>query len=390
MKNYIIYWMRGVWKTFFWRKVAEKLWINFIDLDHFIEEKIWEKIFKFIEKNWWKKFRELENKSLKEALKINKNKVISLWGWTICFENNHKLILNNNFKLVYIEANIELIKKWILWDEKDWNKRNSLTWKKLEDELEEVFNERKGIYEQFFDFKVINKNWEWVWETILEKINYWWICIPIVDFENIEDILEKIEKSKEIKFIELRIDFLKNKEILQDIISLSKRKLIITNRSHLETWNFKWNPEQSRKILEKSSKFWADFVDFELINWEKEIKKLKENLNPKTKLILSFHNFEKTPSEKEILEKINEMKEFWADICKIAVMPNCQKDVDLILELSKKYKNENLILISMWKLWKITRIKNVKNWELFTFWCLEWEKSAPWQINYKKLHKLIF
>lgn len=406
MKNYIIYWMRGVWKTFYWKKVANILWINFIDLDKYMEEKVWEKLFEYIERNWWDKFRDLENKTLKEVLNLDEDKIISLWWWTICFERNQKEILKNNFKLIYIDAYIQLIKKSVLSSQENWNKRNSLTWKNLEEELEEVFTERKEIYEKFYDYKVVNKNWKWVEEKILEKINYWGVCIPITDFskETIVEKFKEIEKAKEIKFVELRIDFLESKEELSDIISLCPRKVIVTNRSHLETWNFKWKPEESRKILEKASKYWADFVDYELINWEEEIRKLKDNLNPKTKLILSFHDFEKTPSVELIEEKIEEMKRLWADICKIAVMPcsNGKSENGKMVKLenglifpntenlsSKNYQLKT-ILISMWKLWEITRIENAKRWQLLTFWCFGWEESAPWQINYKKLHKEIY
>lgn len=171
MKNIILYGMRWTWKSTLWKLLAQRLNKDFIDLDKYIIERIWD-ITEFVEKNSWDDFRDMEHKYLKEVLENHFDIVISLWGWTIIFERNSCLILKNNSKLIYINSSLENISKRIEDDEVAWNKRTSLTWKSLLEELSEVYDKRKDIYEKFYDFKVDNNgDMEKTLEEVLEKIN---------------------------------------------------------------------------------------------------------------------------------------------------------------------------------------------------------------------------
>jgi 3-dehydroquinate dehydratase len=49
---------------------------------------------------------------------------------------------------------------------------------------------------------------------------------------------------------------------------------------------------------------------------------------------------------------------------------------------------EDFVFISMWKLGQETRIEIPKMWWLLSFGSFL-NSSAPWQINYKRLYKLI-
>lgn len=156
MENIILYWMRWSWKSIIWKNLSLKLKYEFYDLDKCIEDYVWEKINLYIEKNGWDKFREIENKVLIDVINLNIDKVVSLWWWTIIFENNRDFLLKKSTKLIYIESNLSDIYQRILLDEKNGNKRNALTEKWLFEELEYIFNARKSIYESFYDFKVLN------------------------------------------------------------------------------------------------------------------------------------------------------------------------------------------------------------------------------------------
>ena len=171
MGNIILYWMRWTWKSSLWKLLSIKLNKNFIDLDKYIIEKIWD-ITEYVTKNSWDDFRDMEHKYLKEVLENNSNIVLSLWGGTIIFERNSYLILKNNSKLIYINSSLENISKRIESDEKSWNKRTSLTWKSLLEELSEVYEKRKDLYEKFYDFKVDNNSdMQKTLDEILGKIN---------------------------------------------------------------------------------------------------------------------------------------------------------------------------------------------------------------------------
>jgi len=427
MKNIILYWMRWTWKSAIWKKIADSLWYNFIDLDKYISEKNNEKLSDFIEKNGWEKFRDEEYNYLKDVLRIKRNNIISLWWWTITFERNRELINSQkNNKLIYLNTSLENISSRILKDEKSWEKRNSLTWKSVLEELKQIFEERKDIYKNSCDFEVDN-NWT-IEDCVLEierKINYLGVCVPVISEKNIFEFFNEIRHDRKIEYIELRLDLMLNPnplsgakwkrslirdlELLEKIIKSCPKKIICTNRAKFEWWKFEWSCEESLELLNKCLDFWADYIDIELESLERIYKSgypQGGSLQNK-KLIISYHNFSKTPdldSLKNILEKI---KKYNPVVYKIAVTPEIKKDVEKIFELNKYFNSTFLspvrgemperqrgvfknIFISMWKLWEETRFILPKYWNLLSFWIF-WEKgSAPGQINYIKLHKKIF
>ena len=166
METIILSWMRGTGKSTIWKILSEKLWFSFIDLDKYIEKKVLN-LNDYINENWWESFRDLEHKILKEVLNIKWKKVISLWWWTIIFERNF-LEINKlkNKKIFFLETDLEKIAERIKKDELNNNKRNSLTWKWILEELEEVYSIREKIYKKNCDY-IINNNWE-----LEETINY--------------------------------------------------------------------------------------------------------------------------------------------------------------------------------------------------------------------------
>jgi len=391
MKNIIIYGMRWTWKSTIWKLLAKKLNKDFVDIDFYITNKINTTIDQFVKENWWDKFRDMEHKSLREVLENYENAVISLGGWTIIFERNQKLLLKNSYKLIYVYSDLDVITKRVLKDQINLENRPSLTWNNLYEDLKIVYEERKNIYEKFYDLKVIN-NWtiEGCLEKILNKISYWSVCVSIIDFDKIEEKIETINSSNKIKFVELRIDYLDNLEKIDEIISKINKQIILTNRKKSEWWNFTWNSKDSIDILSMCIDK-IEYVDFELSNGE-FIKDLKYKLLGKTKLIISYHNFFETPSFDDLKKVIEIMSMYNPDVYKIAVMPNCEKDVEIMYELCEYFKinyNKDFVFISMWKLWEKTRWEFPKKWEIFSFWFLG-EESAPWQISFEKLYDLIY
>ncbi len=79
----------------------------------------------------------------------------------------------------------------------------------------------------------------------------------------------------------------------------------------------------------------ADIIDLELCNErgfiESVVRVAHEN---GVRIILSFHDFEGTPANEELLAKINQMNLLGADIAKIAVTPQIQDDALRLLEIT--------------------------------------------------------
>ena len=129
-----------------------------------------------------------------------------------------------------------------------------------------------------------------------------------------------------------------------------------------------------------------DLIDLEILNLkEKDIKniiKLSKEKNIKT--ILSNHNFNKTPSKKNIISLINKMIKLKCDIVKVAYMPKNKKDVIILLDAISEIKDFPVIAISMGKLGTITRIFG----SVMTFASAK-SSSAPGQLEAMKLKYIL-
>lgn len=107
-----------------------------------------------------------------------------------------------------------------------------------------------------------------------------------------------------------------------------------------------------------------------------------EKANEKT-IIVSGHNFEKTPSNDELSQIIETAKDLGADIIKIAALANSKEDVTRLMDFTKT-RSENLVTISMGEIGKHTRIEAPKFGSLFTYAFIN-EEVAPGQISLEEM-----
>ena len=76
----------------------------------------------------------------------------------------------------------------------------------------------------------------------------------------------------------------------------------------------------------------ADLIDVELFIGEEEVKTIvKDAHNHQVAIVMSNHDFVKTPSCDEIVARLKTMQERDADISKMAVMPQSKADVITLL-----------------------------------------------------------
>lgn len=102
------------------------------------------------------------------------------------------------------------------------------------------------------------------------------------------------------------------------------------------------------------------------------------------KVILSNHDFEKTPAVADMAEKYRAMMELGGDIIKLAVMPHSEDDVAALLEaaslINDEYPDQPLIAISMGELGMSSRICAGQFGSVITFAAGK-DASAPGQID---------
>ncbi|MBI4232489.1 type I 3-dehydroquinate dehydratase [Candidatus Peregrinibacteria bacterium] len=111
----------------------------------------------------------------------------------------------------------------------------------------------------------------------------------------------------------------------------------------------------NKSFLEKILAYPVDYIDLDINTPQSLIKELKL-LYPKTKLIISYHNFESTPKDSELKKIASKILAKGADIIKIAGTANTMIDsirmLNFLSNLSKKHK---AICICMGSSGKITR-----------------------------------
>ena len=151
--NLILIGYRGTGKSTVAKILSERFQARLISTDEFIITKAGMHIPEIVESKGWDYFREFESGVIKEISKED-DCIIDAGGGVVLREENIKN-LKKNAKIVLLKADVKIIAERI----KDDTKRPSLTGEKsFIDEINEVLNERKPLYEKAADFSVDTSN----------------------------------------------------------------------------------------------------------------------------------------------------------------------------------------------------------------------------------------
>lgn len=136
-----------------------------------------------------------------------------------------------------------------------------------------------------------------------------------------------------------------------------------------------------------------DMIDIEIMSGEKTVTSLINAAHKNNVVVVvSNHDFEKTPEISVMVERMEEMIEAGADIPKIAAMPNCNKDVLNLLEATdivhEKHPDIPIITMSMEGRGIVSRIAGEIFGSAVTFGCAR-KASAPGQIEAGELANAI-
>lgn len=144
---------RATGKTTIGRELSNLLGWKFVDLDKEIERCSGKSIKEIFEKEGEKAFRDIESKVLKDVSCLE-NVVISTGGGVVIREENRKIIKEGI--VILFESSIDTIIERMTRDDN----RPSLTNLPLREEVVKTLNERKTLYEEIYDIKVINEDVE--------------------------------------------------------------------------------------------------------------------------------------------------------------------------------------------------------------------------------------
>ena len=229
------------------------------------------------------------------------------------------------------------------------------------------------------------------------------ICVPIVGNTQ-EEILQSAGQicRTSADLAEWRVDWYEgvfDRQKVTDTLALLRdvlqdMPLLFTFRTAREGGEKEIRPEQylelNRLALDSGC---TDLIDLELFTGEALVKDLIEAAHSqRVKVIVSNHDFEKTPEKEEIISRLQKMQELGADIPKIAVMPQNKKDVLTLLlateEMTALYADRPIITMSMSRTGVISRLCGETFGSALTFGAAG-KTSAPGQIPVDELRDIL-
>jgi 3-dehydroquinate dehydratase-1 len=229
------------------------------------------------------------------------------------------------------------------------------------------------------------------------------IIVPLMGTTE-EQILQEVEMVKSLKpdIIEWRVDVYEDVESLEAVSEMTTKlrkalpetPLLFTFRSHKEGGNKEIKDRYYFELLHTAIQTKnIDLVDVELFYDESIILSLvttaKEN---GVYIIMSNHDFQKTPEKEEIIYRLRKMQELGAHIPKIAVMPQSVEDLMILLEathaMKTKYADRPIITMSMAGTGLISRLAGAVFGSACTFGAGK-EVSAPGQIPVSQLRSVL-
>lgn len=223
-------------------------------------------------------------------------------------------------------------------------------------------------------------------------------AVVAVILENpIETSKKAFERGADV--LEIRLDLLGIRDLeiaaetIRKIKSETELPLLITNRSAAEGGKWDGKEEDRIGLLTDllSFKDGPDAIDIELsADREDRDKVIKMAKDHKKIVIVSSHDFLKTPSLRDMKTTLEEMFLAGADIAKLAVMPQSMEDTLNLLRIALDFKNAGkaVCTIAMGSQGKHTRVVAPLYGSVLTYASIESDAaSAPGQLPVDELKK---
>lgn len=212
------------------------------------------------------------------------------------------------------------------------------------------------------------------------------VCIPIVE-TTVERALIAVKEAEQwADLIELRADYLKRVK-LAPFFENRKKPFIVTHRRNEEGGKYKGGEGKRLSVLQDAIDLGADYIDVELATERSFLQGLVRNKGG-TDVILSFHDFRRTSSLKELQRLFDRMVRLGADVIKIVSFARSWEDNLTILSLIPfaKARKQEIIAFCMGKKGKISRLFSPILGAAWTYASLNKVKaSAPGQLTVREI-----
>ena len=169
-------------------------------------------------------------------------------------------------------------------------------------------------------------------------------CVSIgeKDPKKLNSILKKALSKSD--YAEIRFDFLKKSDIPIALENVKKNlsRCVCTLRPKSEGGLFVGKEDERKSILRLIAEYNPFLLDVEFNTIQKDKKLALYLKKSKCKLLVSWHDFKKTPNESQLKTKFNKMRKF-SDVVKIVTVAKSVSDASCLLSLySIKSKNKTV------------------------------------------------
>ena len=214
-------------------------------------------------------------------------------------------------------------------------------------------------------------------------------CISIA-----ENTPKKLKKTLKIAlrksdYVEIRFDFLKAEQIPQVLENVKKdlKKIVCTLRPKSEGGKFDGNERERISILKLIAEYNPFLLDVEFNTMKKEKSLVKYLKMTKTNLLISGHDFKKTPNFTELKKKLNQMSKYSSNV-KIVTTAKTTDDSTRVLQLYNNKGKINLIAFAMGDSGRISRILSLYLGSPYAYVSLG-KAIAPGQFSVDEIKKII-
>lgn len=238
------------------------------------------------------------------------------------------------------------------------------------------------------------------------------VCVPLCAGTK-EELLSELEKANQspADLYEWRMDYLaafkerpfsEAQKELAEALGVIKgnikdsRPLLCTFRSKREGGEAGLSSDEYEKLLcFLAEDSFVRLLDVEILFFDHDMERMKRliaGLHEKDCFVVaSSHDFQKTPDNACMWDRMQRMEDCGADAAKLAVMPQCEEDVLRLLTVTREAKQQlaiPVITMSMGKMGMLSRLSGTLTGSCLTFGSAG-RTSAPGQFDAGMLQKIL-
>ncbi|HOJ51664.1 MAG TPA: type I 3-dehydroquinate dehydratase [Syntrophales bacterium] len=172
------------------------------------------------------------------------------------------------------------------------------------------------------------------------------ICLSI-GAKTVEEARERwVRGASLVDVVEIRLDTLRTPDLAL-LFRFKPGPVLITNRRREEGGHYEGDEASRIELLVEASRWGVDYIDLELLTPPHLLKQALECIDRRqTRVILSSHNFEKTPSVKQLKALYRKMMSWQPDIVKIVTWARRYEDNLTTLSLIPYARRQQREIIS--------------------------------------------